>query len=118
MIITEFGKLIRKARLDAEITLTKMANDLEVTSAFLSGLETGRKKIPDGWAKRVEEYFGSMNMRVSGLAEAADITNKSIPLEGLSPEHQRLMAGFARMTPSHQQLQRLQDLLIELKNDD
>ncbi|WP_374419382.1 helix-turn-helix domain-containing protein [Chromobacterium sp.] len=118
MIITEFGKLIRKARLDAEITLSKMATDLNVTSAFLSGLETGRKKIPDGWAQKVEGYFESMNMRVAGLPEAADITNKSIPLDGLTPDHQRLMAGFARMTPSHQQLQKLQDLLIEFKNND
>ncbi|OHX15269.1 DNA-binding protein [Chromobacterium amazonense] len=116
MVITEFGKLIRKARLDAEITLSTMAQDLGVTSAFLSSLETGRKKIPDGWPQKVEEYFQHHGMKVHGLIEAADITNQNISLEGLAPEHQRLVAGFARMSPSGQQLKQLQELLATFKN--
>ncbi|MBP4050729.1 helix-turn-helix transcriptional regulator [Chromobacterium violaceum] len=117
MVITEFGKLIRKARLDAEVTLASMAEDLGVTSAFLSSLETGRKRIPDGWPQRVEQYFQNHNMRISGLAEAADIANKNISLDGLAPEHQRLVAGFARMSPNGQQLQRLQELLAQFKDE-
>ena len=116
MVITEFGKLIRKARLDAEITLSNMASDLGVTSAFLSSLETGRKRIPDDWPSRVEQYFISHGIKIHGLQEAADIANQSVPLDGLSLDHQRLVAGFARTKPNVQQLERLQELLAEIKN--
>ncbi|WP_110392228.1 helix-turn-helix transcriptional regulator [Rivihabitans pingtungensis] len=112
MKITEFGKLVRKARLDAEIPLLQMANDLDVSSAFLSGMETGRKKITDVWVHRVKEYFAeSYGIDIPKLAEAADVSNKSVSLEGLNPAHQMLIAGFARTSLSAEQMENLKELL-------
>lgn len=45
MALTEFGKAVRKARIDTGYTLLTMAKALGTTSAFLSGLETGSKKF-------------------------------------------------------------------------
>ncbi|TON64889.1 transcriptional regulator, partial [Vibrio parahaemolyticus] len=40
MALTEFGKTVRKARIDVGYTLKTMSQELETSAAFLSGLET------------------------------------------------------------------------------
>lgn len=102
---------MRKARLDAEVTLLEMAEELKVTSAFLSGMETGRKKITQEWLSKIEDFFSRRGIAVSDLGEAADVTNKSVSLEGLSPAHQMLVSGFARTTLSPEELENLKKLL-------
>ncbi|WP_116324232.1 helix-turn-helix domain-containing protein [Cupriavidus taiwanensis] len=98
MSTTEFGRLVRKARIDADVTLLEMARQLDVSAPFLSGMETGRKKISQEWVGKIEEFFRSKyGIEVPGLDVAADIANREVSLEGLSPQHQMLVAGFARM---------------------
>ncbi len=111
MKITEFGKVVRKARLDAEISLLQMANELAVSSAFLSGMETGRKKITAEWVGKIKAFFASHNITAPNLEEAADVSNKSVSLEGLSPSHQMLVAGFARTSLNQEELENLKALL-------
>lgn len=45
---TQFGKELKKLRIDLGITLMDMAQKVEVSAAFLSAIETGRKRVPDG----------------------------------------------------------------------
>tara|TARA_R110001583_G_scaffold195554_1_gene376080 strand:+ start:8426 stop:8791 length:366 start_codon:yes stop_codon:yes gene_type:complete len=111
MKITEFGKVVRKARVDAEVSLIEMANDLKVSSAFLSGMETGRKKVTEEWVSKIKEFFASHGMALPHLAESADVSNKSVSLEGLSPAHQMLIAGFARTSLNQEELDNLKALL-------
>jgi transcriptional regulator with XRE-family HTH domain len=111
MKITEFGKVVRKARLDAEISLLQMANDLDVSSAFLSGMETGRKKVTEDWVSKIKGFFADHGITVPNLAEAADVSNKSVSLEGLNPAHQMLIAGFARTSLSPEEMENLKALL-------
>jgi len=96
MALTPFGKAVRKARLDADATLSEMAAALNVTSAFLSALETGRKKIPPDMAEKVEAYFARRGVHIEKLQPLADVSNETVSLEGLNPEHQMMVAGFAR----------------------
>lgn len=44
-ILTNFGKFIRKMRIDKDVSLKEMADHMKITPAFLSGMETGRKAI-------------------------------------------------------------------------
>lgn len=111
MKITEFGKIVRKARLDTEITLLQMANELNVSSAFLSGMETGRKKITKEWVEKIRFYFSAHGFDLPKLNEAADVSNQMINLEGLSPAHKMLMAGFARTSLNQADIENLQKLL-------
>lgn len=111
MKITEFGKEVRKARLDAEVTLMQMAHTLGVSAAFLSGMETGRKKITNEWVAKIRDFFEQRGIHLANLAKAADVSNKSVSLEGLSPAHQMLVAGFARTSLSADEIANLQDLL-------
>ena len=57
MKITEFGKIVRKARLDVEVSLLSMAKELQVTSSFLSGMETGRKKITVDCVQKLKHFL-------------------------------------------------------------
>lgn len=99
-MLTEFGKKVRKARIDAGVTMMDMAAELSTTPAFLSGIETGRKKVPAEWVPDIENYFLRKGVKVIELGEAADASNKSVSLEGLSRQHQMLVAGFARVQSS------------------
>ena len=44
MAATALGKFLRKIRVDNDERLYDMAKRVEVSSAFLSGVENGRKK--------------------------------------------------------------------------
>ncbi len=110
MAITEFGKTVRKARIDAGVTLASMANELNTTPSFLSALEMGRKKIPTDWVGKLESYFAGYGV-TTRLAQLADVANKSVPIDGLSPAQQMLVAGFARVNLDDAEIEKFQRLL-------
>lgn len=96
MALTDFGKAVRKARLDADETLSTMAESLNVSPAFLSAMETGRKKIPDEWVVKITQFFRDRGINVEKLGVYADISNQSVSIAGCDPNKQMLIAGFAR----------------------
>lgn len=99
-MLTEFGKRVRKARIDAGVTMMEMATELGTTPSFLSAMETGRKKVPAEWIGQIQAYFAGRGVEVADLGVAAEVSNRSVSLEGLSREHQMLVAGFARVLSS------------------
>lgn len=114
MAISEFGKAVRKARIDADESLASMAKDLHTTPSFLSALEMGRKKIPADWIQRIEGYFSQRGVSVR-LGELADVANKTVPIDGLSPAQQMLVAGFARVNLDETEIQKFTQLLAVKK---
>jgi transcriptional regulator with XRE-family HTH domain len=95
---TDFGKVVRMARIQANVKLSEMAEVLDVSPAFLSNLETGRKRIPDDWVVKIANYLrNNLGLDVPDLEAKAAVSNGSVNLEGLSPQHQMLVAGFARV---------------------
>jgi len=111
MALTDFGKAVRSARVETETTLQMMADELGTTPAFLSALETGRKKIPDGWVARIDNFFVARGMCMKNLRQLADVSNKEVTVEGLSPAQQMLVAGFARTSLDTDQLKSFEALL-------
>lgn len=115
MKISEYGKLVRKGRIDAGITMLDMAKSMGVSPSFLSATEVGTKKISDDFLNRVIEFFASKGIHISGIREAADVSNKAVSLEGLSTTQQFLVAGFARANMSKDQLDAFVKLLADTK---
>lgn len=111
MAINDFGKAVRKGRIEAEVTLASMATALGTTPAFLSAMETGRKKIPAVWVEKIQAYFRQFGIEIPTLPELADVANKSVSLEGLSPAQQMAVAGFARRNMDDAQLEHFLRLL-------
>lgn len=50
---TKFGDTVQAIRRAAGKTLQDVAGELEVSSAFLSAIENGKKRIPDGFVDRL-----------------------------------------------------------------
>jgi transcriptional regulator with XRE-family HTH domain len=111
MALTDFGRAVRKARLDAEETLSTMADGLNVSPAFLSAMETGRKNISDDWVSKITQFFTERKVKVEKLGIYADVSNESVSLAGCDPQKQMLIAGFARSSLDAQTLAKFADLL-------
>lgn len=56
-MLTEFGKILRKLRIDNQELLKDMATKLGVSSAYLSAVETGKRKIPPEWILTIEREY-------------------------------------------------------------
>ena len=46
-MLTKFGKKLRALRLENDQRLKDMADKLEVTAAYLSAVENGKRSVPD-----------------------------------------------------------------------
>lgn len=82
--LTEFGKCIRKLRIDAEITLNDMAAAIGFSPSFVSSVETGCKKISKAYLDTLIPYLKSLGVDTSGVERAARVSSDKVSLVGLS----------------------------------
>lgn len=114
MALTEFGKAVRKARIDANETLLSMATAIGTSPAFLSGMETGSKKISTEWVEKITYFFQSKNIQTEDLQELAHIANNAIPVDGLPLQQQMMVARLAKSTMTAEHLKKFTELLKEI----
>ena len=114
MALTEFGKVVRKARIDVGHTLLTMANELNTTPAFLSAMETGNRKVPKKWVEAISNFFKSNGYELDNLQTLANVANETVPVEGLSQQQKMLVAGFAKSPFTPEQLKKFADLLDQI----
>ena len=97
-MITSVGKFLRKLRIDKGEILRTMAQTLGVSSAFLSAVENGKKKLPDAWLPKLQSSYNLSSEQMDELRQA--ITESSDTLElnirDASVENRRLAISFAR----------------------
>ncbi|EOX3401522.1 helix-turn-helix transcriptional regulator [Vibrio cholerae] len=117
MALTEFGKAVRKARIDVGYTLKTMSEELCTSAAFLSGLETGSKKISKDWVNKIEAFFESKGYPIHNLNQLADVANESVSLSGLSQQQQMLVAGFAHSPFTPDELKKFAAFLEEINKN-
>jgi predicted transcriptional regulator len=118
MALTEFGKAVRKARIDIGHTLLTMSNELGTTPAFLSGLETGSKKIPVKWVEKINVFFKEKGCQIDRLQDLADVSNEMVLIDSrLSQQQKMLVAGFAKSPFTSDQLAKFSALLTEVNGD-
>ena len=118
MKVTEYGQIVRQARSDADLTMLDRAEDRGVSSAYLSALEVGRKRVPENFLGKVINYLKAKvpSLDEDKLRDSVAISNNSIPVEGLSVDHQFLVAGFARTNMSQADLDDFQNLLAKVRS--
>lgn len=97
-MITSFGKILRKIRIDNNEILRDMANKLNVTSSFLSAVENGKKRIPDQWLNQISSMYNLNSLEIEKLEFAFSETNENLKIsfEGLNLESKKLAFSFAR----------------------
>jgi transcriptional regulator with XRE-family HTH domain len=91
--MTPFGEKLRSLRLERGVTLKDMAAALNVSSAYLSALEHGKRGRPS-WhlVQGVIAYFNVIWDDAEDLVKLARISHPRIAIDtaGLSPEATRL----------------------------
>lgn len=117
MALTDFGKAIRTARIETDATLSQMAQAIGATPAFLSAIETGRKKVPLTWIEKIDTFFKLKGKVIPNLQELATVANGEVSVSGLSPAQQMLVAGFARTSLDAEQLKKFEQLLRNAMKD-
>lgn len=101
-MLTPFGKELRKLRIDRELRLGQMAKMLDVSAAFLSAVETGRKKVPQDMIKDIAKKLKLAGAEMARLEAAATDSPVSvrIPLAQADSRSRDLAVGFARRFPT------------------
>lgn len=97
-MITEFGKTLRKIRIDRGEVLRDMAARLEVSPSFISAIETGKKKIPTGFLDQIVALYNLTRAEERMLEDAAkdSVTAVKINLLGSDTTQRRAALVFAR----------------------
>lgn len=97
-MLTEFGKALRKIRIECEELLRDMATTLGVSPAYLSAVETGKRRIPDGWVEEISiKYHLSSDKRADLLQAAENSTQEiKISLQDASSLKRGAVLTFAR----------------------
>ncbi|MCS6892633.1 MAG: helix-turn-helix transcriptional regulator [Rhodovarius sp.] len=114
--MTPFGAKLRALRAARGVSLSQMAAALQVSAAYLSALEHGRRGRPSpGLVHQVNEYFGLIWDEADEMARLAALSHPRVTIDtsGLAPEAtelaNRLAQRIASLTP--QRLRALLDLL-------
>lgn len=96
--MTSFGIALRKMRLDRQELLRDMAAKLEVSSAFLSAIETGKKKVPMSFVDKVSNIYTLDPKEREELQQAADMSVQEVKLSlvDATPAQHQLAVSFAK----------------------
>lgn len=104
--VTPFGARLRALRADRGVTLKQLAEALQVSPAYLSALEHGKRGSPSaGLVHQVNEFFGLIWDEADDLAGLARLSNPRITVHtaGLTPEQtalaNRLAQTIQRLSP-------------------
>lgn len=110
-MLTEFGKITRKLRIDNDILLKDMADALNISAAFLSKLENGKSKPNIKLANKIKAIYNLNDKAYNDLINAikTDTNNIIQPVFAKSKSDMKLIIKFANAlkTMSNTQKQKL-----------
>jgi len=71
-VVTLYGKALRKLRVEHELTLKALSEKLdeELSPAYLSAIEIGKRAIPHDLSDKVKEKLGLTDAEYNDLKEA------------------------------------------------
>lgn len=98
--MTPFGARLRALRADRGVTLKQLAETLQVSTAYLSALEHGKRGSPSaGLVHQVNEYFGLIWDEADDLSRLARLSNPRVTVNtaGLTPEQTALANRLAQV---------------------
>lgn len=97
--MTPFGAEIRRLRAEKGVSQAEMAAALNVTPAYLSALEHGKKGAPS-WAmtQKIIHYFGLIWDEAETLQAVAELSRPRVTIEtaGLDPRATKAVNLLAR----------------------
>lgn len=116
--MTPLGAKLRMMRKERNITLKEMANHLDISSAYLSALEHGKRGKPTWFlVQRIIAYFNVIWDEAEELQRLAEISdpNPSIDTAGLDPRATEL-ANLLSHRIGDLSPQSLEDLILQVRS--
>ena len=97
-MLTSIGKFLRTIRLNNGEILKTMADKLGVSSAFLSAVENGKKKMPEQWEQKLCMLYDFSQEQKYKLQAAIIDTNHAVELnlKNVTQQNRDLAISFAR----------------------
>lgn len=97
-MLTDFGKALRKMRIDHNEFLKDMATKLGVTVAYLSAVENGKREVPDEWLEKLSKQYSLGTEERKKIQEYAYENKQSLKINllGIEREEKELALAFAR----------------------
>ena len=97
-MLTAFGKFCRTLRINQGMLLKDLADLLNVTSAYLSAVEVGKKNVPEKWEARISNIFNLDQEGRKELKRAIDTSSKvvKVNLNDANEQQRELAVVFAR----------------------
>ena len=97
-MITSVGKFLRRLRIDKGEILRTMAQTFGVSSAFLSAVENGKKRLPDAWLPKLQASYNLSSEQMEELKQAVIESRDTVELDirNASEDNRRLAVSFAR----------------------
>ncbi|OYQ75514.1 helix-turn-helix transcriptional regulator [Wohlfahrtiimonas sp. G9077] len=96
--VTSFGKLLRKLRVDHGSTLRKMAEDLGISSGYLSAIELGKRAVPSDMIYKLQNCYDLTTEALEEMRQLVETEAKSIQvnLEDANNKQKEVFLAFAR----------------------
>ena len=111
---TNFGKELRKLRIERDERILDMSKKLGVSSSFLSAVENGKKRIPSNLVSKIKDTYQLGSEEVQRLMVAADesAAQVKINLEGQDAARRSVAMAFARKfdTMDEEMVKKLKEL--------
>lgn len=97
-MLTNFGKTLRKIRIEHELTLGDLGEIMQCSAAFISALETGKKTVPVNFLADLGKKLDLDEGEQRELLQAASMQAKevSVNLTNRSDKAKELAVAFAR----------------------
>ncbi len=97
-MVTNYGKILRKVRIDRGEVLGDMAKKLDISIAYLSSIETGSRSLPNDFTEQLSQIYSLSKNVVKQLksAESEYIREAKISLKNTSPIKRETALIFAR----------------------
>lgn len=117
---TVFGKALRKIRINRDELLMDMAKKLEITSAYLSSIENGKRGIPQDMSKKIIKLYNLDADESKNLFTAEDESRKKVEFDftNSNPSKKNIVLALARSFDelSDEQLQEIRNILDKRKD--
>lgn len=81
MSYTKFGELFRILRIKHHEVLADAKEFLNVSAAFISSVECGKKNVPDDWAKKIIDHYKLSDAEAKELIDAIDQTKNTMRID-------------------------------------
>jgi len=112
MPVTDFGKILRKIRIDRDEVLQDMATKLNVTASYLFAIEKGKRNVPLEWLNTLPATYALSDQLACELRQVAVTQMPFIKLKLTNTT----MKGKELVFTLAQQIDKLDDVTLEKLN--